>query len=90
MVMTTVPLATAKAKLSALMDEVHTTRDRVTITRNGVPTGVLMSVDDLDSLEETLSILSDQAALRQIRQAVDELDQGLGRTWDDFHPGPSR
>jgi len=86
MVMTTVPLATAKAHLSAYVDDVWKTHDRVTITRNGVPTSVLMAVDDLASLEETLSLLSDAEAMRQIREAERELDQGLGQTWTDFTP----
>ena len=86
MVMTTVPLATAKAHLPAYVDDVWKTHDRVTITRNGVPTSVLMAVDDLASLEETLSLLSDAEAMRQIREAERELDQGLGQTWTDFTP----
>jgi len=86
MVMTTVPLATAKAHLSAYVDDVWKTHDRVTITRNGVPTTVLMAVDDLASLEETLSLLSDAEAMRQIRAAERELDEGLGETWSDFTP----
>jgi mRNA-degrading endonuclease RelE of RelBE toxin-antitoxin system len=33
--MTTIPLADAKARLSAVLDEVRDTHDRVVITRNG-------------------------------------------------------
>ncbi|MDR0489500.1 MAG: type II toxin-antitoxin system Phd/YefM family antitoxin [Propionibacteriaceae bacterium] len=84
--MTTVPLATAKAQLSAYVDDVVRTHERIRITRNGVPAAVLMSDEDLESLEETLSILSDQQAMTQIRQAQVELDQGLGDEWDDFRP----
>ncbi len=86
MVMTTVSLATAKAHLSAYVDEVWRTHERVTITRNGVPTSVLVSVDELESLEETLSILSDPEAMRELREAQQELDQGLGAEWHDFKP----
>jgi len=86
MVMTTAPLATVKAHLSAYVDDVVSTRERVTITRNGVPAGVLISVADLESLEETLSLLSDPEAMAQVRAATAELDQGLGLTWSDYAP----
>ena len=86
MVMTTVPLAKAKARLSAYVDDVWRTHERVTITRNGVPTTVLIAIDDLESLEETLSILSDPEAMREVREAEAELDRGLGAEWSDFAP----
>ena len=86
MVMTTVPLATAKAHLSAYVDDVWKTHERVTITRNGVPTSVLMSISDLESLEETLSILSDESAMADIRQAQSEIDAGLAEEWADYSP----
>jgi antitoxin YefM len=42
--------------------------DRVTITRNGRPVAVLISVEDLEGLEETLSILSDPDASATVRE----------------------
>ncbi|MHB1783569.1 MAG: type II toxin-antitoxin system Phd/YefM family antitoxin [Acidimicrobiales bacterium] len=52
--MTTIPLTEAKAKLNELVDEAVRTHDRVTITRHGRPAVVMLSVEDLESLEETL------------------------------------
>jgi antitoxin YefM len=49
-----VPIAQAKAKLSELVDEVARTHDRVTVTRHGEPVAVLMSVDALEVLEDSL------------------------------------
>jgi prevent-host-death family protein len=69
MVMTTIPLADAKARLSAVLDEVRDTHERVVITRNGRPEAVIMAVSDLEALEETLDLLSTPGALDQIRQA---------------------
>ncbi len=69
MVMTrTLPLSEVKAKLSEVVDEIATTQERVTVTRNGRPVAVLLSTDDLEAIEETLAILSDPAAMRQIEQ----------------------
>jgi antitoxin YefM len=55
--------------MSSLVERVETTHDRVTITRNGRPAAVLISPDDLESLEETLDILSDPVAMQGLRDA---------------------
>jgi antitoxin YefM len=69
MVMTTTSLATVKAQLSAFVESVHGTHERVVITRNGEPAAVLISPDDLESLEETIAILSDPEAMTEIGEA---------------------
>ena len=74
--MTVIPLADAKARLSAVLDEVRDTHDRVVITRNGRPEVVIMSVSDLEALEETLDLLSTPGALDDIRAAEAEIAGG--------------
>lgn len=75
-VMTVIPLADAKARLSAVLDEVRDTHDRVVITRNGRPEAVIMSLSDLEALEETLDVLSTPGALDGIRAAEAEIARG--------------
>ncbi len=60
------PLSEVKARLSEVIDEVVTTHERVTVTRNGRPAVVLVGTDDLESIEETISILSDPSAMNAI------------------------
>ena len=74
--METLPLATVKAQLSTLVDQVEDTHDRVLITRNGKPAAILISPEELESLEETLEILSDPAAMKRIRKAQREVERG--------------
>lgn len=76
MYMTTVPLAEARAQLSKLVDEAVRTHERVEMTRNGRRAAVIMSADDYDSLMETLDILSDAAAMAEIREARADLAAG--------------
>ena len=52
--MTTVPLSEAKARLSEIADEVGRTHERVHITRNGREYVVLISAEDLESIEATI------------------------------------
>jgi PHD/YefM family antitoxin component YafN of YafNO toxin-antitoxin module len=45
---------------------------------------VLLSVDDLEALEETIAILSDSDALRQLAASDAELARGEGETEQDL------
>ena len=69
-------MADAKARLSAVLDEVRDTHERVVITRNGRPEAVIMSVSDLEALEETLDLLSTPGVLDEIRAAEAEIAHG--------------
>jgi len=66
----TLPLAQVKAHLSELSGRVGKQHERVTVTVHGRPSAVLLAVDDLDSLEETIAILSDSAALRALADSM--------------------
>lgn len=72
------PLASVKATLSAVVDQVEDTHERVVITRNGVPAAVLISPADLAELEETLDVLSDRATMARLAQARREHARGEG------------
>ena len=63
----TIAFTEAKAHLSDLVDRTSREHERFIVTRNGVPAAVLLSPDDLESLEETVAILGDQALLGSIR-----------------------
>jgi len=54
---------------SDVVDRVQREHDRVTVTRNGKAAAVILSPEDLAQLEETLAVLSDPAALADIREA---------------------
>jgi prevent-host-death family protein len=80
----TLPLAEVKKRLSEMVDRVEQHHDRVVLTRRGRPAAVLMSPDDLESLEETLDLLSTPRALEEIRKAQAEIDSGLGIEADEL------
>jgi prevent-host-death family protein len=60
------PLADVKSKFSEMVDRVEHTHDRIVVTRNGRPAAVLISPDELASLEDTLELLSDPVAMREL------------------------
>jgi antitoxin YefM len=63
----TIPFTEAKAHLSELVDRTLREHERFVVTRNGVPAAVLLSPEDLESLEETVDILQDDDLLESIR-----------------------
>lgn len=74
--MHTVPLGETKDRLSDLVDQVQATREAVTITRLGRPAVVMMTVDDLESLEETLFWLSQPGIREDLAEARREIAEG--------------
>src|SRR5467141_1425959 len=66
-------LADVKNRLSEVVDQLEREHGRVVITKHGRPAAVVMSVADLESLEETLEILADPRLMRRIRKAGKEL-----------------
>jgi len=74
--MRTVPLSEAKARLSEIADEVDRTHERVHVTRNGWEYVVLVSAEDLESMEATIELLSDPGAVEAVRVALEEVASG--------------
>ena len=72
----TLPLAEIKAHLSEIVDRVEHEHDRVVLTRNGRAAAVIMSPEDLEALEDTLELLSDPKALKEINRARQDVARG--------------
>ncbi|WP_277954287.1 type II toxin-antitoxin system Phd/YefM family antitoxin [Saccharopolyspora soli] len=68
--MITIPLGEARDRLSEFVAQVESAHDRVAITRHGRPAAVLISPDDLSSLEETLDLMTTPGEADAIREGV--------------------
>ena len=82
--MTILPLSEVKARLSEIADEVDRTHERVHVTRNGRDFVVLLSAEDLASLEATIELLSDDDAVRRLRDAEASVASGDFTTGEDM------
>jgi antitoxin YefM len=71
-------LADVKNRLSEVIDRVERQHGRVVITKHGRPAAVLLSIEDLDSLEETLEVMRDPGLIDAVREA--ETEVAAGRT----------
>jgi antitoxin YefM len=74
--MTTLPLGEVKTHLSELVGRVHDHHERVTVTVHGRPSAVLVAVEDLERLEETLAIMRDADTMRRLAASDAELARG--------------
>lgn len=72
----TLPFSEAKAHLSELAERVELQHERILVTRNGRPSFVLVSPDDLESLEESLEILADPELLASIERSLGQASRG--------------
>lgn len=69
-------LKDVKDHLSEVVEQVEREHDRVVITKHGRPAAVVLSVDDLASLEETLDIAGRPALMKQILASLTEVAAG--------------
>ena len=74
--MRTIGISEAKVKLSQFVDEVYRTHDSITISKDGEPETVLMSVQEYESLVETLEVLSDPELMEAIKISEREMKAG--------------
>jgi prevent-host-death family protein len=69
-------LADVKNRLSEVVDRLEREHGRVVITKHGHPAAVVISLDDLESLEETLDVMDSAPLLAGIRESLAELGAG--------------
>lgn len=67
--MTSESLRSVRDRFSEFIDRVQKHHERVVVTRNGTPAAVLISTDDLESLEETVAVLGDSEAVAELVEA---------------------
>lgn len=73
-----VSVSEAKNKLLDLIRRMKHKQEIVAITRDGVPSAVLLSMEQFEGLMETIEILSDQKSMRAIRRSLKQADK---RQW---------
>ncbi|HEY6275836.1 MAG TPA: type II toxin-antitoxin system Phd/YefM family antitoxin [Streptosporangiaceae bacterium] len=69
-------LADVKNRLSEVVERLEREHGRVVITKHGHPAAVVISVEDLESLEETLDVMDSEGLLADIREALAGLATG--------------
>lgn len=71
-----IAVSDARANLPSLIDLIYKTDDRILITKSGKPRVVMVSIDELESLEETAEILAIPGAKKSILEGEKEIKSG--------------
>lgn len=66
----------ARANLPHLVSEVEKNMERVIITVKGKPKAVILSAEELESLEETAEILAIPGAKESIKKGMEQIKKG--------------
>ena len=74
--LTTESLRHVKDRFSEFVDRVERTHERVVVTRNGRPAALLISIEDMAALEETLAVLGDPEARAELAEAEQAYARG--------------
>ena len=74
--MQTLPISKVKDKLNELVDAASSTREQITITKNGSPAAVLIGVDEWESIQESLFWLSQPGIRDSIAEAEADVEEG--------------
>jgi len=77
-----VTLKTLRPRLPRIIDEIDSKMDRFIVTKRGRPVALIMSIDDYESILETLDILSDSGLMKKIKQAETDIKNGNVETMD--------
>lgn len=65
-----------RAQLPDLIDQISSNNERVTVTVHGKPKVVILSQDELESLEETADVLSIPHILKDIKVSERQIKKG--------------
>ncbi len=82
-----VSVTQAKAQLLDLIRRLTNHHDTVGITRDGIPTAVLLSMEHFEGLMETLEILSDPKTMRPLRKSLKQAQSGRWETHSSLFEG---
>lgn len=82
--MDVIAISDLRANLPSLINEVSEKLKRLIITVSGKPRAVVMSLEELESLEETAEILAVPGALEAIKKSRKQIREGKFITLDEL------
>lgn len=80
---TTVSVKELRPRLPTVIRRIDRRLERYVVTRRGKPVVVMLSVDDYESLMETLDLLADRRAMTGVRRGLEQIHQGKTRSWQE-------
>ncbi len=79
-----------RPRLPEVIKRIDGKLDRYVVTRRGKPVAVMMSIEDFESLMETIDILADPDAMAGIRKGEQDIREGKTRSWKEVKTSLAR
>jgi len=79
----TIPASKAKTYFSQLLRRMREQHESFAITQRGKIEGVLLSIEEYESLVETLEILSDRELVKSIERGMKDVEAGKVYPYND-------
>lgn len=80
----TITLKELRPDLPRVVDQIDKKWERFIVTKHGKPSVVMISVEDYESLMETLDILTDAKAVKRLKKGEEDLRKGKTRSWQEI------
>jgi prevent-host-death family protein len=71
-----ISVSETKNRLLDVIRQVENEQEVICITRGGVPSAVLLSMDQYEGVMETSEILNDQKSMRSLRRSLKQVKSG--------------
>ena len=81
---TTMSLKELRPELPKVIAKIDGKMDRYIVTKRGKPVIVMLSIEDYESLMETLDILADPKAMADLRKGEDDIRKGRTHSWAEI------
>jgi len=78
------PISQVRSQLPSLVDDAAVLSRKVLITVQGQVQAALVSAEELEYLEETVSVLTDRATMKAIEQSKKDVIAGKTKSWQDI------
>ena len=86
----TVSLKELRPGIPKIIDRIDGKLDRYVVTRRGKPVVVMLSIEDYESLMESLDILADPDAMAGMRKGEEDIRKGRSRSWAEIRASLGR
>lgn len=70
-----IPVTKAKTKLLSMIRNFDKREDTIAITKNGIPKAVIMSMDQYESICETMEIMTNKDIMLQIWSSMKDVQE---------------
>ena len=81
---TTMSLKELRPELPRVIAKIDGKLDRYIVTKRGKPMIVMLSIEDYESLMETLDILADPKAMADLRKGEEDIRKGRTHSWAEI------